>query len=46
MNGTDGEEAVFDLRPDFRYFRVTVTDREGRHANSNAYFTDTLKEFL
>jgi hypothetical protein len=46
MNGTDGAEAVFDLRPDFRYFRVTVTDGEGKHANSNAYFTDTLKEFL
>ena len=45
-DGTDGAEAVFDLRPDFRYFRVTVTDKEGKHANSNAYFTDTLKEFL
>ena len=44
--GEDGAEAVFDLRPDLRYFRVTVTDKEGKCANSNAYFLDTLKESL
>ena len=24
------------------YFRLSVTDEKGRHANTNAYFTDAL----
>ena len=36
-------EAVFPLYGlDFRYFRLSVTDAEGKRANTNAYFTDTL----
>ena len=35
-------EAVFDLRRGDNYFRVTVTDLYGRHADTNACFTDTL----
>ncbi len=36
-------EAVFPLYGyDLRYFRLSVTDKEGKHANTNAYFTDTL----
>lgn len=41
---TEGEltEAVFDVNPNDRFFRITVTDKAGRRANTNAYFTDTL----
>ncbi len=35
-------EAVLPLAEDARYFRLTVTDACGRHANTNAYFADTL----
>ncbi len=38
-------EAVFPLYPRDRdpgYFRLSVTDEKGRHANTNAYFTDSL----
>ena len=41
----DGEyvtEAVFDIFPDDGYFRITVTDENGLHATTNAYFIDTL----
>ncbi len=35
-------EASFELLPDCLYFRLTVTDAEGKHANTNAYFMDSL----
>ena len=36
-------EAVFPLYGlDLRYIRLSVTDKEGKRANTNAYFTDTL----
>ena len=35
-------EAEFPVYPQDVYFRITVTDRHGAHANTNAYFTDTL----
>ena len=36
-------EATFPLYGlDLRYFRLSVTDKEGKRANTNAYFTDTL----
>ncbi len=37
-------EASFDVEPEDVYVRITVTDREGYHANTNAYFTDELFE--
>lgn len=45
VNAPIGEsvtEGDFDISPDDIYFRVTVTDAEGRHTNTNAYFIDTL----
>ena len=35
-------EATFDVNPDDRYFRITVVDKTGKHACTNAYFVDTL----
>ena len=35
-------EATFPVSPDDVYFRLTVTDKKGRHACTNAYFVDTL----
>lgn len=35
-------EAVFDVNPDDVYFRITVIDKKGKHACTNAYFVDTL----
>ena len=35
-------EAEFVLRDDDPYFRITVTDRYGKHANTRAYFIDEL----
>jgi hypothetical protein len=34
--------ADYELKPDSWYVRVTVVDKAGRHANSNAYFQDEL----
>ncbi|MBQ2941419.1 MAG: PHP domain-containing protein [Clostridia bacterium] len=36
------EEAKFEVCPEDIYVRITVTDKEGKHANTNAYFTDEL----
>ncbi len=33
-------EAEFDIPKDNTYFRITVEDGEGKHANTNAYFLD------
>ncbi len=35
-------EAVFDVVPEDEYIRITVTDMQGKKANTNAYFTDEL----
>ena len=35
-------EAVFEVKEDDKYVRVTVVDENGLHANTNAYFTDEL----
>ena len=35
-------EAVFELRDWDRYFRLTVTDKQGKNACTNAYFVDEL----
>ena len=35
-------EASFKIAPDWKYIRLTVTDYRGKHANTNAYFTDEL----
>lgn len=35
-------EATFDVLPEDGYVRITVTDPQGKHANTSAYFTDTL----
>ncbi len=35
-------EAVFTLPTDSKWFRLTVTDKQGRHACTNAYFKDEL----
>ncbi len=37
MHGTGLTEAVFTLKPEDRYFRLTVTDEGGYHAMSQAY---------
>ncbi len=34
--------AVFDIKPSDGYFRVTVVDKNGLKADTNAYFTDGL----
>ena len=34
--------AVFEIKPDDIYFRVAVTDKEGKEAYSNAYFTEDV----
>ena len=40
--GESVTEAVFDVKPEDVYIRVTVTDHAGRHADTRAYFTDEL----
>ena len=35
-------EASFEVFPEDVYIRLTVEDEKGLHANTNAYFTDTL----
>ena len=42
-NGELLTEAVFTLpEKNFNYFRITVTDKTGKHACTNAYFEDEL----
>ncbi len=41
-NGIPVTEAVFQLPENFGYFRITVIDKQGRHACSNAYFEDDV----
>jgi len=35
-------EAVFDIPRESTYFRITVEDYTGKHANTNAYFLDEI----
>ena len=35
-------DATFEVQPDDIYVRVTVTDKHGLHADTNAYFVDEL----
>lgn len=35
-------EAVFDVGDNDGYVRITVTDKNGKHANTNAYFIEDL----
>lgn len=35
-------EAVFDVSEEDVYVRITVTDKSGKHANTNAYFVEDL----
>ena len=35
-------QASFEVLPEDKYIRLTVTDSEGNTANTNAYFTDEL----
>lgn len=41
-DGTGIVEAEFDVNKDDGYFRITVTDKYGKHANTNAYFVEDL----
>lgn len=41
-NGESITEAEFDVKPEYGYVRLTVVDREGYPANTNAYFVDSL----
>lgn len=36
--------ASFAVKPEYGYVRFTVTDKEGNHACTNAYFTDELMQ--
>ena len=38
----NSNKASFSVCPEDIYVRVTVTDKEGKHANTNAYFLDEL----
>lgn len=35
-------EAAFDVIPEDKFVRITVTDKNGKFAHTNAYFTDDL----
>ncbi len=41
-NGKPVTSASFAIKPEYLYVRFTVTDKEGKHACTNAYFTDEL----
>lgn len=40
--GDTVNEATFKVFDQEKYFRVTVTDKEGKHASTNAYFLDNI----
>ena len=42
QEGSFVNSAEFDVLPEDVYVRITVTDIAGKHANTNAYFTDEL----
>ena len=41
--GESLNSAEFEILPEYKYVRVTVVDREGKPANTNAYFIDNIK---
>ena len=41
-NGVMLNKASFSLRDNYGYFRITVTDKNGKVANTNAYFIDEV----
>ena len=41
-NGVPVNEAVFPIDENYVYFRLTVTDMNGMHATTNAYFLDEI----
>lgn len=43
-NGQPVTGAEFDIKPEFGYFRITVIDKSGKHACTNAYFIEDIKE--
>lgn len=42
LDGTPLKTAEFKVSPEDVYVRVTITDSKGKHAYTNAYFTDEL----
>lgn len=36
-------EAALTYHPDYGYFRITITDKNGKHACTNAYFPEDIK---
>lgn len=40
--GKELTEATFDVKPNDIYFRLTVTDKKGKHACTNAYFVNDI----
>lgn len=44
VHSADGTltEAAFDVIPEDKFVRITVTDKNGKFAHTNAYFTDDL----
>ena len=41
-NGVLVTEATFNFKPEWTYFRITVTDANGKHACTNAYFAEDI----
>ncbi len=41
-SGESLNHAEFEIKPEFKYIRLTVVDHAGKPANTNAYFTDTI----
>lgn len=41
--GAAVSSADFEVGPDDKFFRITVTDKNGKHACSHAYFLDEIK---
>ena len=41
--GESLNSAEFEILPEYKYVRVTVVDRAGKPANTNAYFIDNIK---
>jgi hypothetical protein len=42
-NGVPVTEATFDFEPQYAYARITVIDKQGRRACTNAIFRDELE---
>lgn len=41
-NGQELTCADFEIKPEYGYVRLTITDQDGKRASTNAYFTDDL----